>query len=217
MDIGSAWPVPFILDPQNLAVDAVVSFVVAVLITITINAEAQAYAATLLGDNRPEAKDRFHFIAVLHLDVLGTLSYLVAGFGWPRPIKIDPTRFKHPGLYTVITRFAGPMANLMLAGIAGSIAGLMKIVEFDARVFLIVVGVNVTTAIYGLLPLPPLAAGSLIMEMIPPRHTAIRWGFQQSGPFLILAVLLLERITQQGIISPYFNPLITAVYRYIVA
>lgn len=211
----SNWPVPFILDPQHLAVDAVVSFCVSVLLAVTINAEAQAFAATFLGDSRSSAKDRFNFNAFLHLSFLGSLCYLVAGFGWPRTIEIDPGKFKHPRTYTVLTRCAGPMANLVLAGIAGSIVMFMNILKSDPRVFLMVIGVNVTTAIYNLIILPPLAAGILVSELLPPGFATLKYWFLQVGPFLILALAFLERLSPQGIVSPYLNPIIVAVFNYI--
>ena len=212
----SNWPVPFILDPQHLAVDAVVSFCVSVLLAVTINAEAQAFAATFLGDSRSSsAKDRFNFNAFLHLSFLGSLCYLVAGFGWPRLIEIDPGKFKHPRTYTVLTRCAGPMANLVLAGIAGSIVMFMNILKSDPRVFLMVIGVNVTTAIYNLIILPPLAAGILVSELLPPGFATLKYWFLQVGPFLILALAFLERLSPQGIVSPYLNPIIVAVFNYI--
>src|SRR4030042_3126137 len=99
-----AWPVPFIIAPQNLAVDAVASFGVSVLLAVMINAEAQAFVATFLGDARQDPKDRFHFNAFLHLDILGTICYLVGGFGWPRTMTLNAGKFKHPRLYTVLTR-----------------------------------------------------------------------------------------------------------------
>jgi len=210
------WPVPYILEPQNLAVDAVVSFVVAALLALTINAEGQAFASTLLGDIRMGAKDRFHFNAFLHLDILGTACFLVGGFGWPRTMEIDPAKFKYPRFYTVLTRLAGPVANLLLANIAASIVYLMRIVEFDPRVFSMLIGVNVTLALYNLLPLPPMTAGSLIYVLIPENYQKVRWLFLKGGPFVILAVVLLERITHHGIFSPYLNPLIATVFKFIM-
>jgi Zn-dependent protease len=215
MDLSTAWPVPFFIDPQNLAMDATISFVVSILLTITINAEAQAFMAVFLGDHRPGAKDRFHFNAFLHLDILGSICYLVGGFGWPRTVVIDPDKFKHPRLYAFLTRLAGPMANFLLANIAGSLVYMMKIVDFDPRVFLMVLGVNVTTAVYNLLPLPPLAGGALIHALIPGAWTRVRWIFWQAGPFLLVAIALLERITQKGLISPYLNPLVNILLKYI--
>lgn len=216
MAIDAAWPVPFILDPQNLAVDAVVSFCVSVLLAVMINAEAQAFAATFLGDARPAPKDRFHFNAFLHLDILGTICYFVGGFGWPRTMSIDLSKSKNPRLYTVIARFAGPLANLLLASIAGSIAMLMNILEFDPRVFLMVIGVNITTAIYSLIPVPPMAMGYLVSELMPQMEERTRTLLFLVGPYLVLALALAERLTHQAIFSPYFDPIIRAIYTYIV-
>ena len=144
-----------------------VAFVVSVLLAVMVNAEAQAFAGTFLGDSRVGAKDRFNFNAFLHLGILGSICYLVGGFGWPRIMDLDRSKFKHPRLYMVILRCAGPLANLLLAGIAGSLVTVMKSFEWDPRVFLMVIGVNVTTAIYNLVPMPPLAMGSLVCELLP--------------------------------------------------
>lgn len=212
MTPNTAWPVPFIIGPQNMAVDAVVTFVVSVLLACMVNAEAQAFASTFLGDSRIAPKDRFHFNAFLHLDILGSICYLVGGFGWSRTMQIDRSKFAHPRLYTVITRLAGPVANLLLAGIAGSIAAVMKSFEWDPRVFLMVIGVNVTTAVYNLIPIPPLALGSLVCELLP--QDRAKAFLAQIGPYLIVALVLLERLTHQGIISPYIDPLVKAVFAY---
>jgi Zn-dependent protease len=214
MPVDSSWPVPFILNPNNLAIDAVVSFCVSVLLAVMINAEAQAFVSTFLGDSRVGAKDRMHFNAFLHLDILGTICYLVGGFGWPRTMKIDASKFKRPRLYMVISRLAGPIANLFLAAIGGSIVTFMNIMNWEPRVFLMVIGVNVTTAVYHLLPIPPLAMGSLVTELMPPDDVRTRSLFRLVGPYLIIALTLLDRITHQGIISSYLDPLIKAVYTY---
>ncbi len=215
MTISSNWPVPYLLAPQHLAVDAVTAFCVSVLVAITINAEAQAFAATFLGDARTGDPHRFNFNAFLKLDILGTICYLAAGFGWPRTLDINPAKFAHPRFYMVLARAAGPVANLLMASIAGSIAMIMKSVASDPRVFLMVVGVNITTAIYNLIPLPPLAAGFLVQELIPLNYSMVRLIFTQAGPFLILALALTERITGHGIFSPYLTPMIVAVFDFI--
>jgi Zn-dependent protease len=215
MSLAAAWPVPFIITPQNLAVDAIVSFVVSVLLACMVNAEAQAFASTFLGDSRVGPKDRFHFNAFLHLDILGAICYLVGGFGWSRTMQVDRSKFAHPRIYTVITRLIGPLANLLLAGIAGSLASLMKTFEWDPRVFLMVIGVNITTAVYNLIPIPPLAMGTLVQELMPANALRVRSWFQQSGPFLIVALTLLERYTHQGLISSHLDPIIKTVFAYI--
>jgi len=151
----------------------------------------------------------------LHLSILGTICYLVGGFGWPRTIDLDPGKFRHPRVYTVLSRFAGPLGNLLLAGIAGSIVTIMNSFEWNPRVFLMVIGVNVTTAVYNLIILPPLAAGVLVQEMIPTEYATLRRIFWQAGPFLILALALLDRLSPHGIVGPYLDPLIVAVFNFI--
>lgn len=212
MTPDTAWPVPFIIGPQNLSIDGLTAFVVSVLLACMVNAEAQAFISTFLGDTRVGAKDRFNFNVFLHLDILGSICYLVGGFGWPRTMDIDRSKFAHPRLYTAITRLAGPLANFLLAGIASSLVAVMKSFEWDPRVFLMVIGVNITTALYNLIPLPPLAMGSLVCEVLPQDRS--KTIVVQAGPFLIIALALLERITHHGIISPYIDPLIKTVFAF---
>ncbi|HZE20613.1 MAG TPA: hypothetical protein VE082_01040 [Desulfobaccales bacterium] len=192
-----------------------ITFIISVLLAVMINAEAQAFTSALLGDSRPDAKDRYHFNAFLHVDILGSICYLVGGFGWPRTIDIDASKFKHPRLYTVISRLSGPIANLFLAAIGGSIVTFMNIFQWEPKVFLMVIGVNVTTAIYNLLPFPPLAMGFVVEELMAPADVRTRAAFRLAGPFLILALALLDRISTHGLISPYFDPIIKAVYTYV--
>jgi len=215
MSPESSWPVPFFLDPSNVSIDAVVTFCVSVLVTITINAEAQAFMSNLLGDRRPGARDRLHFNAFLHVDILGSICYLVGGFGWPRIFDIDGSKFEYPRLYMVLSRAAGPVANLLLASIVGSIVMLFNIFDYNPRVFLMVIGVNITTAIFSLIPIPPLAMGYLVMELIPQMDERTRRVALLGGPYLVLALALLERISHHTIFGPYFDPIIRAIYGYI--
>jgi len=215
MSTASFWPVPFILDPNTLAIDAVVAFCVSVLVTITINAEAQAFMSNFLGDRRPGARDRLHFNAFLHLDILGSICFLVGGFGWPRAFDIDPGKFEYPRFYLVLTRVAGPVANLLMASIVGSMAMLINAFEYNPRVFLMVIGVNITTAIYNLIPIPPLAGGAFLSALMPREWDRVKWWFNQMGPYLILAIVLLARIKGEMPLGTYLNPLVTAIYNYI--
>jgi len=216
MPFESAWPIPFILDPLHLEVGSATAFCISVLLAVLVNAEGQAFAATILGDARQNPQDRFHFNAFLHLSLLGTICYLVGGFGWPRTIDVDPGKFKHPRTYLVITRFAGPIFNLLLASIAGALASLLNTLNYPSRVLVMVLGVSVTTAVYNLIILPPLAGGFLFLELLPPGFATGKRILLQAGPFLILALALLERLQPQGFVSPYLNPLIRAIFHYLL-
>jgi hypothetical protein len=71
MPLESAWPVPFLLDPLHLEVGSATGFCISVLLAVLVNAEGQAFTATILGDARQNPQDRFHFNAFLHLSLLG--------------------------------------------------------------------------------------------------------------------------------------------------
>jgi hypothetical protein len=201
----------------NMPFDAAVCFVVSALLAIMINAESQAWMATLLGDSRPDAKDRFHFNVFFHLSLPGSLCYLLAGFGWPKPIDLDTTKFAYPRLFTVIVRFTGAIANILLANIAASIIFVFKFMEMDPLVFMMVAGVNIATALYHLVPLPPLAAGSLITVWIPQPSPLVKRMLYYSGSAILVAVALIERTTDTGLLSPYLHPLIRKVTDFMLS
>ena len=172
--------------------------------------------ATILGDRRVGATDRFHFNAFLHLDILGTLAFLLGGFGWPRWVDIDASKFEHPVLYTIITRLSGPLANLLFAGVMASIIDLvMTLMGLAPNIFLEVVAVNVTVAVYNLIPIPPLALGTIWVELLPESLADLKKWLLRIGPWVIVGILLYDRIFQVGIFSNYLNPLVAAVFNFI--
>jgi Zn-dependent protease len=149
--------VPYRLDFSHLPIDDTISFCVAVLMAITINAEGQAFTATFLGDTRTDSKDRFHFNPLFHIDIFGLICFFVAGFGWSKNISVDKEKFSQPLLFTVLSRSGGVMANLLLASIAGSIVWVKRQLGWEDNVFPIVMAVNVAVVVYNILPIPPLA------------------------------------------------------------
>jgi Zn-dependent protease len=215
MPLDQIWPIPFLIDPRNLEIDALVSFGVSILLAVMINAEAQAFVASFLGDSRVNAKDRFHFNAFLHVDILGTICYVLGGFGWPRTMDIDPSKFKHPRAHTVVVRLAGPVANLLLASIGGSLVMFMNMLSWNPRVFLMVIGVNITTAVYNLIPIPPLLGGVFLSALIPKEYDKYKSLFYQLGPYLIVAIVLLGRIRGELPFGGYLNPLVVTISNYI--
>lgn len=207
-------PVPYILDFSHLAIDDVISFCVAVLIAITINAEGQAFMAILLGDARPDSEKRLHFNPLLHLNVCGVICFLVAGFGWPKEVDVNVSKFSRPRLFVVLSRFAGPVANFLLASIAGSIIWLMGKFGFEDRVFTIVLAVNLTVAVYHILPIPPLAGSSIIPALFSHQDKRFQRFYHQAGSFLLVGVFLTERISNWKILSGFLDPVVRALFTF---
>lgn len=211
MPMQTAFEIPFLLTPGRLALDSAVSFVVSALVAITVNAEAQAFAATLFGDTRTGSTDRLHFNAFLHIDILGGLCFLLGGFGWPRRIAVDDSKFQHPRLYLVLTRLAGPLGNFLMANIASSIAWLFGVMNTDPRVFHMLMGVNLTVAVANLIPIPPLAAGNVLAALALPGSASLQSSLQRIGPFVILGLVAIDRLAGWSLISSALAPLVQSL------
>jgi hypothetical protein len=205
---------PYLLNYSHPVVEEVIIFCVAALVAIMVSAEGQAFVAALLGDSRKGATDRFHFNVFLHMSLLGTLSFLVAGFGWAKEIDIDVARFKnHSKLFLIISRLAGPFANLLMANIAASLSWLVAIVGFEDKVFSMIVVVNVTMAVYGLIMVPPLPGSVLLFALFPANDffTNVTKIFVRIGPFIILGIFGTIRLFSWEGISSVLTPIVSAI------
>jgi Zn-dependent protease len=205
---------PYIFDPSNFVLDYFIAFCLGLLFAVTINAEAQAFVAQFLGDVRKGDKNRFHFNAFRHLDIPGTVSFFIAGFGWARSVDLDLSKFKRPKLYTVIVRFAGPLANFFLASIISSISLIIEQFSIDPQMLEIVIGVNLMVAVANLLPIPPLAAASILGVFIPENRKWIDRLYWRVGPYLLVGLLAAERISQSGILKRFFGLLVGPMYQF---
>lgn len=210
---------PYIINYAQPAAADIVVFCVAVLTAIIVSAEGQAFAATFLGDSRVGAKDRFHFNVFMHMSLLGTLNFFVAGFGWAKEIDIDSEKFKKlPRLFLVLSRLAGPLANFMMANIAASLSWILKTYNFDDQVFSTIALVNVSMAVYGLIMIPPLPGAGLLWAILPnsPVSTRIKKTLHSVGPYLLVGTFLLIRLSGWDGVSSFFNPIIASITSFIL-
>ncbi|WP_457576395.1 site-2 protease family protein [Desulfomarina sp.] len=208
---------PYLLDYSNLTAEHAVIFVIAVMAAIIVNAEGQAFVAAFLGDSRPDVKDRFHFNVFLHMSIFGTLCFLVAGFGWVKEIGINPGKFKnHPRLSLVVSRLAGPFANILLANIAASLSWILGNFGFVDKVFSSMVAVNITMAVYGLLPIPPLPGASFLFAFFPdnPVFGRLKYWLCKTGPFLLIGGFGLIRFSGWDGISSLINPVVVSLIKF---
>lgn len=207
----SEFHLPYLIDYAQPVVEDIVIFCVAMLTAIMVSAEGQAFVATLLGDSRENAKDRLHFNVFLHMSLLGTINFFVAGFGWAKEIDIDTTKFrKHPRLFLIISRMSGPIANLLMANIAASINWILGRYGVVDEVFATIVVVNVTMAVYSLLLVPPLPGSAFIFAFLPQTHIfqKMKEHLRRIGPFVIVGTFLVVRFFDWEGISSVISPIV---------
>ncbi len=210
---------PYIINYAQPLAEDIAIFCVAILTAIIVSAEGQAFAATFLGDTRVGAKDRFHFNVFMHMSLLGTLNFFIAGFGWAKEIDIDTEKFKNfPRLFLVLSRLAGPLANFMMANIAASLSWVLTSYNFVDQVFSTIALVNVTMAVYGLIMIPPLPGSALLWAILPNSRLSarIKKALQSVGPYLLVGTFLLIRLSGWDGVSSFFNPIVGAITSFIL-
>ncbi|MBF0201067.1 MAG: site-2 protease family protein [Desulfamplus sp.] len=212
--------IPFLIDFTSLQFDHAVIFVIAALTAITVNAEAQAFMATALGDVNRESKERFHFNPLLHIHPAGLICFAVAGFGWPKQMKVRDDRLGHPYFFMVMIRFAGAFANLLLAGIAGSILWIMTRWNVEDQVFPIVVAVNIMVFVFNFIPLPPLAGASLLFGLLPKRirYSSVSKQINTLFPYLLVMAITVAEITEPGewvLLKESLHQVVKSIFNFI--
>lgn len=169
----------------------------AVLLAITLHELAHGYAAYCLGDNTAKAAGRLTLNPISHLDPIGALMMLIAGFGWAKPVPVNPFFFKgNRTTGMMLVSFAGPLTNLIVAYIAYTIFvaghGFYQI-PFLYEFLNYCIVLNVYLAVFNLIPIPPLD-GSKILAGFLPKQTAYKFltTMEQYGFLFLMALILLD-------------------------
>jgi len=192
------------------------------LLSLSVHEWAHAWMATKLGDDTPRHLGRLTLNPFAHMDMVGTLVLPLMGvpFGWAKPVEFNPIRFTRKvrlSFGIMLTALAGPVSNLILAGL--SLTALLCINRIElAHTYLqsypdlhlwglvndalrMLIYVNITLALFNLLPIPPLD-GSHIAEAFMPKSFRPYWDRLCSiGPILLLALFIIPMITDINILA----------------
>ena len=147
------------------------AFAVSMFLGLAFHEFCHALVADRLGDGTPRRAGRLTLDPRAHLDPVGSLLILFAGFGWAKPTPVNPRLTRNPRLSMVLIAGAGPASNLLFAAVAG-LPIKLGIIDLSGSVglfFVTVVGLNVLLAVFNLLPLAPLDGFRVVVGLLPPR------------------------------------------------
>ena len=175
--------------------------VAAILICLIVHEVCHGLAAYHLGDPTAKLSHRLSLNPLRHLDLFGTLMMIVVGFGWAKPVPVNPNYFKKPKQGMAITALAGPASNFALALLSAlAVNGLMGAVSVRgesaalitaARFFYLMVLLNIGLGIFNLIPFPP-QDGSKVVAMFLPDRAYVRWmQLERYGMFVLMVLLWL--------------------------
>lgn len=166
-----------------------------VFCTLPLHEYAHALMAVKLGDDTPRLKGRLTISPFAHLDLIGSLMIFLVGFGYAKPVPVNIRNFKKRKLYMALTAFAGPFANIILAFIfivlmlTLTFADSTSIIVNVAYYFLYFAAyVNVSLAVFNLIPIPPLDGSRIFSIIIPDKYYYAVMKYER---YIMLAVFVL--------------------------
>jgi Zn-dependent protease len=181
----------------GLSVERLIARVIVLVIAFTVHEFAHAWTADQLGDDTPRLQGRLTLNPFAHLDPLGSILLLLAGFGWAKPVLVNPyaVRRRTPaGMMLVAT--AGPFSNLLLA-ILASIpvrAGLIPLGlnnSFLSTLFLEFIWINLILLFFNLLPIFPLDGEKVAEYFLPPSGQDFLYRLRPYGMYILMGLILL--------------------------
>lgn len=204
------------------------ALLIALVFGITIHEFAHAAAATWLGDPLPSRQGRLTLQPAAHLDVAGSLMFLVGGFGWGKPVQYNPYALRaSPRGGPAIVAAAGPLSNLLVAAFIGVLVRLMPLLlGTSTRALALATGpeglvfdlltsiayYNLVLSIFNLIPVAPLD-GFTILQGLLPLELAERLEVTRQYGFLILLLLLFAGGNLVGEIL--YRPVLT-IFRFLI-
>lgn len=170
-----------------------------VFCTMPIHEFAHAFAADKLGDRTARMNGRLTLRPMAHLDLMGCLMILLVGFGYAKPVPVNMRNFKKPKLGMAVTALAGPVSNLLMAlfflilRVVAIIFVHSDFADVLELFFYYAAYINVSLAVFNLLPIPPLDGSRIATALIPNKYY---YKIMQYERYIMLAlfVLLLTRV-----------------------
>ena len=212
---------------QNLAgmsegaIQSLILTLPGLLIAIAFHEFAHAWAADRLGDDTPRYQGRLTLNPIKHLDPIGTVLLLFAGFGWGKPVQVNPRKFKGDmGKGEVFVSFAGPATNFILAFLIlvigytlntiGVFAGLNAQTSFILwNIIIQAVVINIALGVFNLIPLPPLDGSKILMNFLP--FNARQWFIKNEIYFYIAFLIIFMFRLSSYIIQPILMALLSGL------
>lgn len=188
---------------------------VAVLMCLTVHEVSHGLCAYALGDPTAKEQHRLSLNPLRHLDLVGTVMMLIAGFGWAKPVPVDARYFKRPKSGMALTALAGPASNFLFAYVSAVFYNLFYGLLFTGRVsgglalgllqfFGTLLVLNIGLGLFNLIPFPPLDGSKVLEGFLPDKVTYTLWKYEHIGMMVLMALLLF------GVFDVFSTPLLAA-------
>lgn len=169
----------------------------AVLIALSLHEFAHGLASYSLGDPTPKADGRLSLNPFHHMDLWGTLLLLFFGFGWAKPVSVDPRYYENPKADMAKVSLAGPLMNFFVAFVALFLMGIME--KFGVPVNTVnnyiytllyhIAIIDIGLGLFNLIPIPPLDGSKVLLAVLPEKYYFSYMRFEQFGMIFLLLLV----------------------------
>lgn len=200
---------------DNQTVLVIIAFLLAVLFSISVHEFAHGYVAHQMGDDTAKRLGRLTLNPLAHLDLFGTLAFFIFGFGWAKPVPINPVNFKEYRKGIFLTSIAGIVANIFLAFFgAGLYVAFSKlaaietsqfvsfVIDFMQIISFYLLFINIQLAIFNLLPIAPLDGFNILFSLTKENNKVVRF-LHYYGGFTLIGILIFVSVIEAYL--PFLN------------
>lgn len=184
-----------------------------IIIGLSFHEFAHAWVSDRLGDPLPRMQGRVTVNPAAHIDIIGFIALIFVGFGWGKPVEIDPRNYKHPRRDEFLVAFAGVIMNFMIAFVftlilkayiaaSGYPMGMNDIHGIIFYIIFYVIDINLVLMIFNLIPIPPLDGFNIITQIFDLKKYSWWYKVYEYGYFILLVLILFNftgRILTPGV------------------
>jgi Zn-dependent protease len=176
---------------QNPA--AAVALLLGLVVGVVVHEAAHAYSAYLLGDDTAYRAGRVTLNPASHLDLLGSMMFLMAGFGWGKPTPVVTSKLRGGVLGPVAVAAAGPLSNLLIVAVCAALYHLLPPFQSGYLQIIVLLAAfgNALLFVFNLIPIPPLDGAKVIFPFLPRSLSGFVDFMNQYGPMILLVLVLL--------------------------
>jgi Zn-dependent protease len=215
--------VNFLPSPPQL-----ITYFIILLTAFPVHEFAHAWSADRFGDTTPRANGRLTLNPLAHLDPIGTLTMILVGFGWAKPVPINPYALRRrSSAAPMLVSLAGPMSNFLMAIIAAIFfrVGLVSIYDISAPTGILPTGatflfmfirINLLLMLFNLIPLYPLDGEKVLEYFLPPAGLRVLDSIRPFSPIILMAVFFLLPMLGFDVLGVVLLPALNAISLFLI-